>query len=100
MISQEEIQKIVAVQLKQSKGDSLRSEGDKPYLSFHNQVASSKGYSVPKFKQLKGLGNPDQHLAHFVTACGDTSNNPSLLLRQFPESLTEVAFEWYANFVI
>ena len=89
--------KIVAAQLKQSKGDALRIEGDKPYSSFHDQVAYPKGYSVPKFKQFNGLGNPDQHLAHFVTACGDTSNNPSLLLRQFAGSLTGVAFEWYAN---
>ena len=36
-------------------------------------------------------------MAHFVTACGDTSNNPSLPLRQFAGSLTEVAFEWYVN---
>ena len=96
-ISREEIQKIVAAQLKQSKGDALRSEGDKPYSSFHDQVAYPKGYSVPKFKQFNGLGNPYQHLAHFITACGDTSNNPSLLLRQFAGSLTGVALEWYAN---
>ena len=80
MISREEIQKIVAAQLKQSKSDALRSEGDKPYPSFHNEVTYPKGYSVLKFKQFNGLGNPDQLLAHFVTTCGDTSNNPSLLL--------------------
>ena len=50
MISREEIQKIVAAQLKQSKGDALRSEDDKPYSSFHDQVAYPKGYSIPKFK--------------------------------------------------
>ena len=97
MISREEIQKIVAAQLKQFKGDALRSEGDKPYPSFHDQVTYPKGYSVPKFKQFNGLGNLDHHLAHFVTTCGHTSNNSSLLLRQFARSLTGVAFEWYAN---
>ena len=97
MISREEIQKLVTAQLKYSKGDALRNDGDKPYPSLYDQVVYPKGYSVPKFKQFNGLGNPDQHLAHFVTACGDTSNNPSLLLRQFAGSLTGVAFEWYAN---
>ncbi|KAH7688681.1 Retrotransposon gag domain-containing protein [Dioscorea alata] len=97
MISREEVQKIVAAQLKQAKGATVKSDGDKPYSSFHDQVAYPKGYNVPKFKQFNGLGNPDQHLAHFITACGDTSNNPSLLLRQFAASLTGVAFEWYAN---
>ena len=52
MISREEVQKIVAAQLKQSKDDALKSEGDKPYSSFHDQVAYLKGYSVPKFKQF------------------------------------------------
>ncbi|XP_039130899.1 uncharacterized protein LOC120267304 [Dioscorea cayenensis subsp. rotundata] len=97
MISREEIQKIVVAQLKQAKGATLKSDGDKPYSSFHDQVAYPKGYNVPKFKQFNGLGNPDQHLAHFITACGDISNNPSLLLRQFAASLTGVAFEWYTN---
>ncbi|XP_039144879.1 uncharacterized protein LOC120282187 [Dioscorea cayenensis subsp. rotundata] len=96
-ISPEEIQKIVAAQLKQAKGATLKSDGDKPYSSFHDQVAYPKGYNVSKFKKFNGLGNPDQHLAYFIIACGDTSNNPSLLLRQFAASLTGVAFEWYAN---
>ncbi|KAH7691876.1 Retrotransposon gag domain-containing protein [Dioscorea alata] len=87
MLSREEVQKIVAAQLKQAKGATVKSDGDKPYSSFHDQVVYPKGYNVPKFKQFNGLGNPDQHLAHFITACGDTSNNP----------LTSVAFEWYAN---
>lgn len=88
---------MVAGKLKQAKGGTLKSAGDKPYLSFHNQIASPKGYSVPKFKQFNGLGNPDQHLAHFIRACVDTSNNPSLMLYYFAASLTGVVFECYAS---
>ena len=88
---------MVVAKLKQTKRGTLKNDGNKPYLGFHDKAAYPKKYSVPKFKQFNGLGNPDQHFAHFVTAFGDTSNNPFLLLRQFAESLTGVPFEWYAN---
>ncbi|KAJ0962975.1 hypothetical protein J5N97_028097 [Dioscorea zingiberensis] len=83
--------------MKQARGKEIRVDGDKPYPSYHDLVPYPKGYNVPKFKQFNGISNPDQHLAHFVTACGDTSAKPSLLLRQFSASLTGVAFEWYAS---
>ena len=43
MISREEIQKIIVAQLKQSKGDAHRSDGDKPYPSFHDQITYPRG---------------------------------------------------------
>ncbi|KAH7655809.1 Retrotransposon gag domain-containing protein [Dioscorea alata] len=97
VMTREEIQRMVVAELKQAKGSETRVDGDKPYPSYHDLVPYPKGYNVPKFKQFNGIGNPDQHLAHFVTACGDTSAKPSLLLRQFSASLAGVAFEWYAN---
>ncbi|KAH7689408.1 Retrotransposon gag domain-containing protein [Dioscorea alata] len=97
VMTREEIQRMVVAELKQAKGSETRSDRDKPYPSYHDLVPYPKGYNVPKFKQFTGIGNPDQHLAHFVTACGDTSAKPSLLLRQFSASLAGVAFEWYAN---
>lgn len=58
-----------------------------------------KGYIVPKFKSFSGEGikgfNPDQHLAHFMASCGNTASSEALLLRQFPQSLSGPAFEWY-----
>lgn len=39
--------------------------------------------------------SPDQHLAHFIATCGNTSGNDALLLRQLPQSLGGSAFEWY-----
>ncbi|KAH7685483.1 Pheromone/general odorant binding protein [Dioscorea alata] len=97
VMTREEIQHMVATELKHAKNSEIRIDYDKPYPSYHDLVPYSKGYNVPKFKQFNGIGNPDQYLAHFVIACGDTSVKPSLLLRQFSSSLTGVAFEWHAS---
>lgn len=55
------------------------------------------GYHQPKFQMFDGSGDPDQHLAHFTSASGDTVRNGSLLLRQFVLSLTGPAFDWYSK---
>ncbi|KAH7676990.1 Acyl-CoA dehydrogenase/oxidase N-terminal protein [Dioscorea alata] len=86
---------MVVAKLKQAKGSETRADRDKPYPSYHDLVPYPKGYNVPKFKQFTGISNPDQHLGHFVMACGDTSTKPSLLLRHFSTSLAGVAFKWY-----
>ncbi|KAH7667059.1 Retrotransposon gag domain-containing protein [Dioscorea alata] len=97
VMTREEIQQMVATELKNVKNSEIRVDSDKPYPCYHDLVPYLKGYNMPKLKQFSGIGNPDQHLAHFVTACGDTSAKLSLLLKQFSASLRGVAFEWYAS---
>lgn len=38
-----------------------------------------------------------EHIVRFKGGCGETSENPYLLLRQFPLSLTGAAFKWYSQ---
>nr|CAD1835584.1 unnamed protein product [Ananas comosus var. bracteatus] len=66
-----------------------------PYPIEYDSILFPDGYIVPKFRTFYGIGNPDQHLAYFRATCGNTGGNSALLLRQFPQSLSGVAFEWY-----
>ena len=65
----------------------------------YDQIPYPSGYSIPKFRMFSGEGkdNPIQHLAHFRATCGNTGGDGVLLLRQFSQSLTGVAFEWYCS---
>ena len=54
-LTRREIQKMVDIVMKQAKGGTLMRGGDKPYPSYHDQIAYPKDYSVPKFKQFNGL---------------------------------------------
>ena len=74
-----------------------KSELEKPYEAWHDMMAYPAGWHSPKFRQFDGTGDAREHLAYFEAACGDTANNPSLLLRQFSGSLTGPAFHWYSH---
>lgn len=79
---------------------SSESELEKPYEAWHDLVPFPSGWHPPKFRQFDGTGDAREHLAYFEAACGDTANNPSLLLRQFSGSLTGPAFHWYSRLPI
>ena len=42
-LTRREIQKMVDIVMKQAKGGTLMREGDKPYPSYHDQIAYPKG---------------------------------------------------------
>lgn len=46
--------------------------------------------------KFNGIGDANQHVAHFKATCGNTGGNFISLLRQFV-SLTRIAFEWYSS---
>ena len=56
---------------------------------------------MPIFMKFSGEGvidnNPSQHIAHFRAACGNTGGDNIFLLRQFSQSLTGAAFDWYCS---
>ena len=55
---------------------------------------------MPKFRMFSGEGkddNPYQHLSHFRACCGNTGGDNIFLLRQFAQSLTGAAFDWYCS---
>ena len=42
-------------------------------------------------------GSPQEHLAHFYSACGESALSDALLIRQFVQSLKGSAFTWYTQ---
>jgi Retrotransposon gag protein len=101
-ITKKEVQELVRQQIQMIGGGYIPTPArrcGRPYPAFYDQVDYPKGYVIPKFKSFSGEGtrdvNPDQHLAHFVASCGNTGGIDALLLRQFPQSLTGTAFQWY-----
>ena len=40
-------------------------------------------------------GSPQEHLAHFYSACEEYALTEALLIRQFVQSLKGLAFTWY-----
>ncbi|XP_062202020.1 uncharacterized protein LOC133904543 [Phragmites australis] len=76
---------------------SLESELNKPYEACHDRVAFPAGWHLPKFRLFDGTEDATEHLVYFESVCGDTVNNPSLLLRQFSASLTGATFHWYSR---
>jgi hypothetical protein len=75
----------------------IETELEKPYESWHDLVPFPSGWHLPKFRQFDGTGDAREHLVYFEAACGDTTNNAFLLLRQFSGSLTGPAFHWYSR---
>jgi Retrotransposon gag protein len=97
-----EIQAMIVQQIQIAGGryviPSVKNCGH-PYPAVYDLEEYPKGYVILRFRTFsrehnKDL-NPKQHLAHFVSSCGNTDGNDALLLRQFPQSLVGTAFQWY-----
>nr|CAD1821501.1 unnamed protein product [Ananas comosus var. bracteatus] len=96
-MTKEEIRELISSQVKQTIDEATpkRKSRGHPYPIKYDSIPFPDGYIVPKFKTFYGIGNPDQHLAHFRATCENTGGNSALPLCQFPQSLSGVAFEWY-----
>ncbi|KAI5338182.1 hypothetical protein L3X38_017453 [Prunus dulcis] len=65
----------------------------KPYPAHYDAFPFPKGYQKLTFDKFDGMsGSPHEHLAHFSSACGETSQSDALLIRQFVQSLKGSAF--------
>ncbi|XP_040372026.1 uncharacterized protein LOC121052108 [Rosa chinensis] len=70
----------------------------KPYPAHYDTLPFPKGYQKPTFDKFDGVdGSPHEHLAHFFSACRETSQLDALLIRQFVQSLKGAAFTWYSQ---
>ncbi|KAI5339500.1 hypothetical protein L3X38_018772 [Prunus dulcis] len=70
----------------------------KPFLSHYDAIPFPKGYQRPIFDKFDGISSsPHEHLAHFYSTCGETSQSDALLVRQFVQSLKGSAFTWYTQ---
>ncbi|CAL9017106.1 unnamed protein product [Prunus brigantina] len=70
----------------------------KPFPSHYDAMPFPKGYQRPIFDKFDGINSsPHEHLAHFYSACGETSQSDALLVRQFVQSLKGSAFTWYTQ---
>jgi hypothetical protein len=87
-LSRKEIQAMIAQQMQIAGGvyaiPPIKNCGH-PYPVVYDLEEYPKGYVIPCFRTFSGEGNkdlnPEQHLAHFVTSCGNTGDNDALLLR-------------------
>ena len=70
----------------------------KPYPANYDIVPYPPGYQRPKFDKFDGINSsPQEHLAHFYSACGETTSNNALLIRQFVQSLKGTTFMCYTQ---
>ena len=70
----------------------------KPYPAHYDALPFPKGYQKPSFDKFDGVNcSPHEHLAHFHSACGETSQSDAFLVRQFVQSLKGAAFTWYSQ---
>ena len=70
----------------------------KPYPAHYDTIPFPTGYQKPNFEKFDGLtGSPQEHLAHFYSACGESALSDALLIRQFVQSLKGSAFTWYTQ---
>ena len=70
----------------------------RPYHAHYDAMPYPKGYQKPSFEKFDGVnGTPHEHLTHFYSACGETSQSDALLIRQFVQSLKGPAFTWYTQ---
>lgn len=90
---------VIAGKLQEFKDVNRPSPPDynKPYPSWQDDMSFPPRYRQPKFQMFDSSGDPDQYLAHFISACGDTVRKDSLLLWQFVLSLKGPTFDWYTK---
>lgn len=69
----------------------------KPYPPHYDALPFPKGYHKPSFDKFDGVNSSPHELAHFYSACGETSQSDAFLVRQFVQSLKGAAFTWYSQ---
>ncbi len=69
----------------------------KAYPAYIDLVPFPPNYQQPQFSHFDGTGSPTEHIAHFLSQCGDTAQSGPLLMRQFVQTLRKAAFTWYSK---
>ena len=70
----------------------------RPYPAHYDAMRYPKNYQRPSFEKIDGVSDtPQEHLAHFYSAYGETSQSDTLLIRQFVQSLKGPSFTWYTQ---
>lgn len=97
----QQIQDMIATAVKRQLGGDFdgKDHYTKPYTKRIDALEMPMGYQPPKFMHFDGIGNPKQHIAHFVETCNNAGTEGDLLVKQFVRSLKGVAFDWYTDLV-
>ncbi|WJZ97157.1 hypothetical protein VitviT2T_015785 [Vitis vinifera] len=69
----------------------------KAYPVYIDLVPFPPNYQQPQFSHFDGTGSPTEHIAHFLSQCGDTAQSGPFLMRQFVQTLRKAAFTWYSK---
>ncbi|GAA0183345.1 hypothetical protein LIER_42391 [Lithospermum erythrorhizon] len=56
-----------------------------------------QGYQPPKFQYFDGVGNPKQHIAHFIETCHNAGTDGDHMVKKFVRPLKGNSFEWYTE---
>ena len=99
-ITQDELKTLIAQGIKEFQASiNLPVRGcRKPYPAHYDIIPLLTGYQKLNFEKFNGLaGSPQEHLAHFYLACGESALIDALLIRQFVQSLKGFAFTWYTQ---
>ena len=83
-ISQDELKTLIAEEIKefQASINVPIHECRKPYPAHYDIVPFLTSYQKPNFEKFDGLaGSPQEHLAHFYSACGESTLTNALLIR-------------------
>jgi hypothetical protein len=86
-----------AIAEKDARSSQVFRSYTKPYTRRIEQLKMPENYQPPKFLQFDGMGNPKQHVAHFVETCSSAGTDGDLLVKQFVRSLKGYAFDWYID---
>ncbi|KAH7836316.1 hypothetical protein Vadar_034606 [Vaccinium darrowii] len=86
-----------AIAEKDARSSHIFRSYTKPYTRRIEQLKMPKNYQPPKFLQFDGMGNPKQHVAHFVETCSSAGIDGDLLVKQFVWSLKRYAFDLYID---
>nr|ABM55241.1 retrotransposon protein [Beta vulgaris] len=91
----QQIQDMIATAVKRQLGGDFDGNDHytKPYTKRIDALEMPMGYQPPKFMHFDGIGNPKQHIAHFVETCNNAGTEGDLLVKQFVRSLKGVAFD-------
>ncbi|XP_050914692.1 uncharacterized protein LOC127129580 [Lathyrus oleraceus] len=67
-----------------------------PLAEFILQAEAPRGMKVPKYIKFGGESGEStiEHVARYLTESGDLAHNECLRVKNFPSSLTKVAFTW------